>query len=191
MDRILKPAIFTFAAIYLLADEIARSAAGPIASWIGKRRMSASVRVWISTLTPYPTLALFAVPLIILEPVKPIAVYLAGTGRIGTGVFVIVVGEIAKLILVERLFSVSRNKLMSIPAFAWTFGKYGKGIDWLRSFAAWKSTRRMRRLARHTARLFVQEVRASRMLIPCHARPASNRDAILLSYSRPPERFSR
>src|ERR1700678_1578445 len=41
-----------------------------------------------------------------------------------TGLICLVVAEILKLILVERLFRVSRNKLMSIPAFALAYGKY-------------------------------------------------------------------
>jgi hypothetical protein len=41
----------------------------------------------------------------------------------------LVVGEILKLVLVERLFSVSRHKLMSIPAFAWIYWKYSAAND--------------------------------------------------------------
>ena len=52
---------------------------------------------------PYAALAVFAVPLIILEPVKPIAAYLAATGHFAAGATVFVVGEISKLILIERL----------------------------------------------------------------------------------------
>jgi hypothetical protein len=95
---------------------------------------------------------LFAVPLIVLEPVKPVAAYLAGTGHIAMGMIVFVVGEVLKLVLVERLFSVSRNKLISIPAFAWTYGRYLQAKEWLESFEAWQIARRWRRLARYAVR---------------------------------------
>ena len=164
MNRIFKPVIFTLAAIYFLADAIFMTVARPLANWTAEYWIFGSLRVWIVSLRPYPTLALFAVPLIVLEPVKPVAAYLAGTGHITTGVIVLAVGEILKLVLVERLFSVSRDKLMSIPAFAWTYGKYWQARDWMESFEAWQTSRRWRRLARYAVRSYVQEVSASQRL---------------------------
>jgi hypothetical protein len=34
---------------------------------------------------------------------------------------ILIVGELLKLLLIERLFSVSRDKLMTIPVFAWCY----------------------------------------------------------------------
>ena len=91
--------------------------ARPLAYWIAAHWMLKILRNWIVSLRPHPTLLLFAVPLIVLEPVKPVAAYLAATSHVAMGMVDLVVGEILKLVLVERLFSVSRDKLMSIPAF--------------------------------------------------------------------------
>ena len=77
---------------------------------------------------------------------------------------VFVVGEVLKLVLVERLFSVSRDKLISIPAVAWTYGRYWQAKEWLESFEAWQTARRWRRLTRCTVRNYVQEVKASQRL---------------------------
>lgn len=52
-----------------------------------------------------PSLALFSVPMIVLEPIKPLAAYLAATGRILSSFVTLIVGELLKLVLVERLFS--------------------------------------------------------------------------------------
>jgi hypothetical protein len=54
-----------------------------------------------------------------LEPVKPVAAFLIGTGQIAAGVTVLTVGEILKLVIVERLFKLCRRKLLKIPLFAW------------------------------------------------------------------------
>jgi hypothetical protein len=67
-------------------------------------------------------------------------------------------------VIVERLFSVSRDKLLSIPAFAWTYGKYCEAKDWLESFEAWQAARRGTLLARYAVRSYVQKVKASRKL---------------------------
>ena len=47
---------------------------------------------------------------IILEPVKPVAAYLAATGQIVSSVLTLIVGELFKLVLIERLFSLTREK---------------------------------------------------------------------------------
>ena len=75
-------------------------------------------RGWIRSLRPYPSLSLFSVPVIMLEPVKPVAAYLAATGQMVSSVVTLIIGELLKLVLVERLFSITRDKLMKIPAFA-------------------------------------------------------------------------
>ena len=85
VNRILKPFVVVVAAIYFLADAIFATIATPLARWIGEQRVFARLRSWIRSLRPYPSLALFAVPLIILEPVKPVAAYLAATGQVRLG----------------------------------------------------------------------------------------------------------
>lgn len=160
MNRMMKSAMFMLASIHLLVDAVLMTVARPlVAHW-----MFGSIRAQIVSLRPYPTLALFAVPLIVLEPVKPVAAYLAGTGYITMGMFVLVVGEVLKLVLLQRLFSVSRDKLISIPAFAWTYGMYLQAKEWLESFEAWQAARRWKCLAQCAVRSFVQEVKASQRL---------------------------
>lgn len=161
MNRILKPVIVVLAAIYFLVDAIFMTVARPIANWVAEHWVFDRLRRWIRSLRPYPTLALFAVPLIVLEPVKPVAAYLAATGHVASGLTVLVVGEILKLVLVERLFSVSRDRLMSIPAFAWAYGKYRLVKDRLESTEAWQMVRRWSRGARLAIRNHLAELKAS------------------------------
>jgi hypothetical protein len=161
LNRNLKPFVVVLAAVYFLADAIFATIAHPLARWIGEHWVFSGLRTWIRSLRPYPSLALFAVPLIILEPVKPVAAYLAATGHFRLGLIVLVVGEILKLVLVERLFSISRDKLMSIAAFAWAYGKYCLARDWLESTEAWQIVRRWSRIAQFTIRNTVLELKAS------------------------------
>jgi hypothetical protein len=91
------------------------------------------LRAWIRSLRPYPSLALFSVPVILLEPVKPVAAYLAATGQMVSSVVTLIVGELLKLVLVERLFTLTRDKLMKIPAFAWAYTKFREATAWLKT----------------------------------------------------------
>jgi hypothetical protein len=120
-----------------------------------------SLRAWIVSLPPYPTLALFALPVALLEPVKPMAAYLVGTGHVATGLISLVVGEILKLVLVERLFSVSPDKLMSIPAFAWLYFKYSAAKDCITSMKAWQLVRRWSLVAQYVIRSQALKLRAA------------------------------
>ncbi|MEA2895393.1 MAG: hypothetical protein QOJ84_1008, partial [Bradyrhizobium sp.] len=133
----------------------------PLARWLGEHWVLFRLRGWIRSLRPYPALALFAVPLIILEPVKPVAAYLAATGQVKLGLMVLVIGEILKLVLVERLFSLNRDKLLTIPAFAWAYGKYRFVMDWLESMEAWQMVRRWSRMVRLSIRRSLSELKAS------------------------------
>jgi hypothetical protein len=123
LRRILKPITYALAAIYFVVDVAFATVAKPLSNWVAKHLALRDLRVWIRSLRPYPSLALFSVPVIILEPVKPVAAYLAATGQLVSSVVTLVVGEVLKLVLVERLFSLIRDKLLKIPAFAWAYGK--------------------------------------------------------------------
>jgi len=140
------------AAIYFLLDAVFAMIAIPLARWIASQWMFVRVHRWIVSLGPYPTLLLFLVPLIVLEPVKPVAAYLAATHHVWIGLAVLSIGEILKLVLVERLFHISRDKLLTIRAFAWAYGKYVIARDWLTSLEAWQRVRRSRLAIRRYAR---------------------------------------
>ena len=161
LNRIFKPFVFLVAAIYFLVDAAFWTVAKPIARRLADHWLFDRLRAWIVSLRPYPTLALFVVPVIVLEPVKPVAGYLTATGHVVSGLTVLVVGEILKLVLIERLFRVSRDKLMSIPIFAWCYDKIRQAKDWVESLEAWQLTRRWSLIAKHAVRSYVLEMKTS------------------------------
>ena len=142
MKRILRPVIFLAAVLYFAVDEIFSWIARPIANWLSRLTILQSVRNWITGLDPYPALLLFVVPLLILEPAKPLATYLIATGNVTWGVVTFAVAELLKVIMVERLFDLNREKLLSIPAFAWCYARFRMVFAWLQSFEIWRATRR-------------------------------------------------
>jgi hypothetical protein len=147
--RILKPITYALAAIYFVVDVAFATVAKPLSNWVAKHLVLRNLRVWIRSLRPYPSLALFSVPVIILEPVKPVAAYLAATGQLVSSVVTLVVGEVLKLVLVERLFSLTRDKLLKIPAFAWAYGKLQQAKAWLKATEAWRAVQSVSRAARN------------------------------------------
>ncbi|WP_439368953.1 hypothetical protein [Bradyrhizobium sp. DASA03120] len=170
MKRILKPVTYILAAIYFLVDAVFMAVARPIARWIGRHLEFRRLRAWIKSLPPYPSLALFSVPVIILEPIKPLAAYFAATGQFVSGAATFIVGELLKLVLVERLFHLTRDKLMRIPAFAWAYGKYAAAKAWLQATEAWRAIRALARAAKDTV------VRAKARLVGSFSKLAASRD---------------
>jgi hypothetical protein len=149
VSRIVKAVTYALAAVYFLVDAVFIAVAKPISDWIANHLVLRQLRAWIRSLRPYPSLALFSVPIILLEPVKPIAAYLAATGQIVSSFLTLIVGELLKLVLVERLFSLTRDKLMKIPAFAWAHAKFRQAKTWLEATEAWRTIRSLSKTARN------------------------------------------
>jgi len=147
MKRIAQVATYVLAVIYFLVDAIFAGLTRPISRWLAAHLEMRRLRAWIRSLPPYPSLALFSVPLILLEPIKPLAAYMAATGQLIEAVLTFLGGEVLKLVLVERLFCLTRGKLMQIPAFAWIYGHYARAKAWLIETEIWQRVQSLRRAA--------------------------------------------
>jgi hypothetical protein len=150
MARVLNTPLFVVATAYFLVDGIFSYVTRPITEWLGKQKVLERVRRWITSLRPYPSLALFAVPVIILEPAKPLSAYLLGTGHFFAGAVVFISAEVLKLTIVERLFHLNKEKLLSIPAFGWAYQYWRRMMDLLESLEVWKAARRIIAKAKRT-----------------------------------------
>jgi hypothetical protein len=148
LNRILKPVTYALAAIYFVVDVLFVGLARPISRWFAANFPMRSIRAWIKRLPPYLCLALFSIPVILLEPVKLIAAYMAATGQVIWAAVTFVVGELLKLVLVERLFELTKNKLMKIPTFAWAYRHYAQARAWVMQTEAWKAVRSLSKSVR-------------------------------------------
>ena len=141
MTRVWNTPVFIIAIVYFVVDGVFSHITRPITVWLAKKKLLERVRLWITSLRPYPSLALFAVPVIILEPAKPLAGYLLGTGHFFFGALTFITAEVLKLTLVERLFQLNRKKLLSIPAFAWGYRYWRDIMDLVESLEVWRASR--------------------------------------------------
>ena len=155
MSRIFKPFVFVLAGIYFLVDAAFWIVAKPVIRWLAEHWIFDRLRTWVMSLGPYPTLVLFVVPVLVLEPAKPFAAYLTATGHLVSGLTVLGVAEFLKLVLIERLFSISRDKLMSIRAFAWCYETVQQVRSWITSLGAWRLARRAALIAKRATRRYL------------------------------------
>lgn len=138
IKRLATPVVVAVAVIYFLIDALVLSLLQPLLERIAALRPLARVRAWIETLGPYATLALFLVPIILLEPVKPVGLYLLATGQLVAGAGVLAIGELLKIVIVERLFHVAKPKLMTIRVFATVLIHAAGWVDWLQALPPWR-----------------------------------------------------
>jgi hypothetical protein len=163
LRHVATPILAIFAVLYFLIDALFLSLLRPVGRLIGRLDPAVRLGNWVRSLSPYCALTLFLVPLIVLEPAKPVGFFLIASGRAWAGVAVIGIGEVLKILIVERLFHVSRNKLLSIGWFARLYRLVTFWLDWLRRRPAWQASvrllsqsrvglRRLFRVLIHTAR---------------------------------------
>src|ERR1700686_4716087 len=152
MTRIWNTPVFVLVTLYFVVDGVFSPITRPITLWLAQKKLFERVRLWIISLGPYSSLALFALPVIILEPAKPLAGYLMGTGHFFAGAVTFITAEVLKLTFVERLFQLNRKKLLSIPAFAWGYRYWRHMMDVVESIEVWKASRRLAKNARRILR---------------------------------------
>jgi len=158
--RVLSPLVAILAFIYFLVDALFLPPLRLLGRWLGGFKLFARLGDWVRTLGPYQTLALFLVPLIILEPVKPVAAYLAARGHYMRSMAVLVIGEILKVTIVERLFHVGRPKLLMIPAFARAYNYVMAWYAWFEALPPWQAVRRQIQAIKAQARAAWQRLKA-------------------------------
>jgi hypothetical protein len=80
--------------------------------------LSTFSRRQLQKLGPYPSLVAMLLPIALVEPLKIVAVCVAGQGHWLTGTGIMIAAYTASLLVVERLFRIVRPKLMNLGWFA-------------------------------------------------------------------------
>ncbi len=154
---VLLPIALVLAVLYFLIDAVFLSFVRPVMRRLARLPILATTLAWVAGLGPYATLALFIVPLVVLEPLKPAGFYLVAKGHVVTGPVLIGLAELLKVALLERLFHMSRAKLMSIPIFARAYEFVVRWLGFLEALPPWQLVLRMvariKALARNVAAL--------------------------------------
>ena len=120
--------------------------------WLGGR---------IAALGPYPSLLLLGIPVVILEPLKPLGFYVIATGHPIQGSAILAGAEVAKVVVVERLFRISRDKLLTIRWFAWGYRLVTGWLARLRALPAWQAVVRAGNHIKAKAREVIRWIRSA------------------------------
>ncbi len=136
----------------LIVDEVIRPLYGPVIRAIARLRLLDAISAQIARLPPYGILCVLAVPFIIAEPLKVVALYWTGTGHLIRGAVTLAFAYGMSFIIVERIYDAGRDKLMQIAWLSRLVGWVGDYRDaflsWLRATGAWQRARSVLALTR-------------------------------------------
>ena len=112
----------------------------PILRAVRRRKMTglAGARRRIQTLGPYQSLAVLLVPITLVEPLKLIALFVAGKGHWVSGTGMLIGAYAVSLLVVERLFRVVKPKLMTL---GWCAKSWNWWVALRDKVTAWASGR--------------------------------------------------
>jgi hypothetical protein len=137
--RIVSPVVSAVAVVYFVLDAVFLGILKPFLNWLGRQPVLIRLGEWITALGPYPSLLLLGIPVVILEPLKPLGFYVIATGHPVQGSAILAGAEVAKIVVVERLFRISRDKLLTIRWFAWGYRLVTGWLARLRALPAWRA----------------------------------------------------
>ena len=98
-------------------------------------------RRFLERLGPYQSLGLLLLPVGLVEPLKLVAVAVAGTGHWMIGTAVMVAAYAGSLLVVERLFKILKPKLLTLNWFACLWTRFLDLRHWATRSLGARSTR--------------------------------------------------
>ena len=156
IKRVLTFPLVLVAVAVVLFDDLFRPWVKAAVVRLARLRLWRRTEAFVATLSPYATMALFVVPMAVIWPFKLYALYLIGSGHVVSGVLTLVAAKIVGVGLAERLFAISRNKLLSIRWFAWCFARAVALKDtvngWMMRTRFWAAAKRLAARTRETLR---------------------------------------
>ncbi len=143
-------------ALILLFEEWGWKPLAAALAWLARFRLIARAEGLISSLPPYPSLVVFALPSAILFPVKVGALALLAGGHVIKAGLLLAAAKLASTALVARIFMLTKPQLMQI---GWFSRLYGWFVPWkealfarVRASFAWRYGRMVKSRVRQLLR---------------------------------------
>jgi hypothetical protein len=133
---ILKAALSTFrffAGVVIVADAAARPFYRPLVDHVARMRVIKAMEEFVGRLPRAAILVLFAVPFLVAEPLKVLALIMIAAGAVVPGLLLLLVSYLATFLIVERIYHAGREKLRSYGWFDWAMTQAEAVRDSLKS----------------------------------------------------------
>ena len=145
---LIRPIVYGVGIAYLLIDALVLSFIRPFGRRLMQLAIFQHLQSWIDGLNRYAALALFLIPLALLEPVKPVSFYMIAHKKHLLGLLILSGGELLKVTLLERIFSMTKPQLMTFKWFTWCYVRWTVFVARLKLSTAWLAVKRQSRGAK-------------------------------------------
>ena len=124
MRHLVKP-LWVLLALFFLFEAWLWSHLQPIVGWIVARiawpRLRARLASTIEHLSPYPTLLIFLIPVVLLFPLKLAGLWMLAKGFWLGAMGTLVLAKIVSMGVTAFIFDLTRPKLLRLPWFRWLY----------------------------------------------------------------------
>ena len=124
LKRLLAAPFVLVAAVVILFEDWLWDDLQRLAAALGRLPVLRRIEVLIAGLPPYGALATFAVPSLLLIPVKLAALWFIAQGRPAFGLIVVIAAKVVGTALLARLFTLTKDNLLRIGWFAGLYERF-------------------------------------------------------------------
>lgn len=129
--RISRLILIVLAAIWMLFEDWVWDSILALMERVSRLKTVHRLEVFIARQNQYLLLVFFCVPFLIMIPAKVYGLYLIANGKFLRGITIFIVAKGLITALITRLFVISKDTLLSMPAFAASYYWFKDKKDWL------------------------------------------------------------
>ena len=152
LKRALEIAVVPFAAAVVFVEQVLIRYLNMMMVAVARWPPIVRLEGWLMTLPPWAAVLTFAMPSIIILPVKVSALWFAAHHRFALATAAVVLGKIMATAIVARLYRILRPTMMQLRWFAWADTKFFGWRDWayafVKSLPAWQEAKALVQRAR-------------------------------------------
>ncbi len=149
--------------VWTALDELLFPLVRPLVGWLSGLRLFEALGALIGRLPPYVVLALLAVPFVLIEPLKVLALYWIATGWFIRGIGLLIVSYLLSILTLDRIYHAGHAPLMRIAWFArlmgWLTRLRDRALSLVKATAAWRWSAGLARSVRAWFRGLLQSAR--------------------------------
>lgn len=137
--KLLTPPMIILAALFMFVEEWIWDHLATFMSWVARAPFIRWLESRIAALPPYPSMAVFLLPGLMLLPVKICALWLGTHGHLVAAACVFIAAKVVGTALAARLFTLCRPSLLTVNWFRRLCEWFGRIKTRLYNSAPWQS----------------------------------------------------
>ncbi len=156
LREIITPPALILAALLFLWEEVLWVWLGRAMGVVARLPAVARLEAFVAGMRPYPAIAIFCVPLVLVYPAKLVALWLMATGHFWPGVVLLAALEFLAAAVMARIYQLTKPALRRFGWFVWAEGLVLRWSGWaherMQHLIGWRHLREMSREAAAEAR---------------------------------------